>query len=253
MSNLLLGQTTPHPEQYSPEILYPIARNTKRPPFGFDVWTAYEISWLTPTGIPQTAMLQLIIPSNSPHIIESKSLKLYFNSFNMTVIQSEQDFVETVKKDVSKALNTECEIRLYLPKEWKNLAPTEVQGVCIDLENLNNQPLSCDDSYVTETLYSRAFRSRCPVTNQPDWATIVIQYTGKKLNRSHLLSHLVSYRNHPGFHEDCIETIFWALLERCQPESLSISGFFTRRGGIDINPQRATYPTTPDTYRDFRQ
>lgn len=256
-SNSPLGKQSAYIDQYTPTLLFPIARKTKRdeigvrnpaPFFGYDLWNAYEISWLNTQGKPIVATAEIIVPAESTYIFESKSLKLYFNSFN----QSHFDHAQTVENRIAKDLSviTQAEVVVHLTPVFaaSNEHFEKLSGFCLDdleiaIEFYSPQPelLSTDHSVITtETLHSHLLKSNCLVTHQPDWGSIEINYTGGKINHENLLKYFISLRNHNEFHEQCVERIFMTILKYCRPTELTVYARYTRRGGIDINPYRST-------------
>ena len=250
----LLGKDTNYPTEYQPDILFPIARDTARVQYshvegirqGKDWWHVFEISWLNPQGIPQVAIGRLTLPASSPNLIESKSLKLYFNSMNFTKFDSKEAFIATVEKDLSQAAEAKVTIELFQADE---LQVTQPEGICIDdlvPERLENHPdatllqFDNDAEEVDIQLYSHLLRSNCPVTGQPDWGTVFIRYRGKKPCYKSLLAYIISYRQHNGFHEQCVEQIFADVWQKFSPEKLMVYATYTRRGGLDINPCRVS-------------
>jgi len=251
----LLGKDTQYPSTYQPDILFPIARAQARSSYahiegiqqGKDWWHVFEISWLNAQGIPQVAIGRLTLPASSPNLIESKSLKLYFNSLNFTQFDSEATFIATVEKDLSAAAGAPVTIQLF---QVDDLAIYQPEGICIDdfvPERLENQPdaslLSFDHENTDNLevqLYSHLLRSNCPVTGQPDWGTVFIRYQGKKPCYRSLLAYIISYRQHNGFHEQCVEQMFADIWQNLQPEKLMVYAAYTRRGGLDINPCRVS-------------
>ncbi|HEX5382338.1 MAG TPA: NADPH-dependent 7-cyano-7-deazaguanine reductase QueF [Acinetobacter sp.] len=251
----LLGKDTQYPSTYQPDILFPIARAQARSSYahiegiqqGKDWWHVFEISWLNAQGIPQVAIGRLTLPASSPNLIESKSLKLYFNSLNFTQFDSEATFIATVEKDLSAAAGSTVTIQLF---QVDDLAIYQPEGICIDdfvPERLENQPdaslLSFDHENTDNLevqLYSHLLRSNCPVTGQPDWGTVFIRYQGKKPCYRSLLAYIISYRQHNGFHEQCVEQMFADIWQNLQPEKLMVYAAYTRRGGLDINPCRVS-------------
>jgi 7-cyano-7-deazaguanine reductase len=240
-----LGKNSDYSSFYDVNLLQPLSRESNHTNFGKDIWNAYEFSWLNSKGKPEQRHLQLRINSNSSNIIESKSLKLYLNGFNNEPYNSENDVISIIKTDLEKSLSSEVNIS-FLKK-----VPIKVfEGTCldsldiyIDSYSIDAKLLSIDnEKYVTtsKSVFTHLFRSNCPVTGQPDWATIWVSYTGPKINNDSLLKYLVSYRNHDGFHETCIDSIFTDILMQCKCDTLTVYGGFTRRGGIDINPYRTT-------------
>lgn len=275
--DLPLGQDVSYPTAYDPTLLFPIERSQARlelglspaslPFIGWDLWNAYELSWLTPQGMPKVGILRLKVDCRSPHIIESKSLKLYLNSFNQTPFESTERMLETLKHDLSQAAGTDIWVELIEPKDFGSLLIEEFDGVDLDTQVLDidcyepNANLlrletveTTTQARVTESLFSRLLKSNCPVTSQPDWACVKIDYTGPKIDRASLLKYIISFRMHNGFHEQCVETVFNDILTRCHPESLSVYARYTRRGGLDINPWRATTGmAAPSLHRSARQ
>lgn len=255
-----LGRTTNYSASYSPELLFSIARDSNRQrlgialdqlPFrGYDLWRAYEISWLECGGKPAVATGEFIVPVGSPNIIESKSLKLYLNSLNQTRFDNIEQVQATITKDLSDAAGSTVIVQLSTLQHPDGFAISRTPGISLDSIDTaidhyqpNRDLLKVDPKLlVEETLYSDLFRSNCPVTAQPDWGTVVIQYKGAAIEHKSLLRYLVSYREHEGFHEDCTEQIFCDLQERCKPESLSVVIHFLRRGGLEINPVRSIAP-----------
>ena len=254
-----LGKTTEYDQTYNPARLYPIARSSKRkeigidpdalPFIGFDCWNHYEVSWLNEQGKPIVAIAEIFYDCNSPFIIESKSLKLYFNSLNNYKFTSIADLTATVKKALTKASESPVSV-LIKQLGTAQAAPVRENfaGECIDdldiaCATYTVAPafLSTTEKPVAETLYSNLLKSNCPVTKQPDWGSVQITYKGNEINRAGLLRYIVSFRNHHEFHEQCIERIFVDIMQYCKPKELTIYGRYTRRGGIDINPYRSTH------------
>jgi 7-cyano-7-deazaguanine reductase len=269
-----LGRTVTYPTQYDPSLLFPIGRAAARaelgldpasPPFqGEDIWNAYELSWLNARGKPQVALARFIIPAASPCIVESKSFKLYLNSFNQTRLSGPQELRERLLADVGKAAGCPIEAELILPGQFsaqclRELDSESLDGLDVDVTDYLPAPqwLSADAAAapVHEVLASRLLKSNCPVTGQPDWACVRIEYRGAPIDRSGLLRYIVSFRNHSGFHEQCVERMFTDILARCRPQALSVYARYTRRGGLDINPWRATpgMPAPDRTLRTARQ
>jgi 7-cyano-7-deazaguanine reductase len=258
MTQLILGQTVATPDRYAPQVLYPIPRQTARaalglsesvalPFHGEDVWHAYELSWLRETGAPACFLGRLVIPAHSPMLVESKSLKLYFNSFNGETL-SHDEAVARIRRDVSAVVGAPVAFELQ-PLHGEELGPSSVPGDCLD----SLVPAAIDASPAAERLrcitgaaparevvHSHLFRSLCPVTAAPDWATVIIDYTGAPLDRTALLSYLLSFRQHREFHEQCVERLFLDTWQRCSPLRLSVQAHYMRRGGLDINPYRSS-------------
>ena len=207
--------------------------------YGHDIWLCYEVSWLASSGKPTYKIGELIVPLDSKYIIESKSLKLYFNQFNHVNFSSEAVFISQVTQEISNTLESVVQFRLYNPLR---LSHTALKGICIDEESPEEKNIVMDQNEIVdhETLYTHLFRSNCPVTNQPDWASIIITYSGPKMNRGAVLEYLLNYREKQAFHEQCISEIYSDLLQQCHCLELIVYGAFTRRGGIAIHPIRAT-------------
>lgn len=252
-----LGKTTEYDQSYNPNRLYPIPRIGKRReigidpdalPFkGFDCWNHYEVSWLNEKGKPMVAIAVIYYDCNSPNIIESKSLKLYFNSFNNTKFKSISDLITTIRSDLENSIKAEVNVIIHQLNNSNLCSIQPFSGICIDDLDVECNKyivepsyLSTSDEPVEETLFSDLLKSNCLVTNQPDWGSVQIIYKGKKINREGLLKYLVSYRNHNEFHEQCIERIFVDIMKHCKPTELTVYGRYTRRGGLDINPYRST-------------
>lgn len=250
----LLGKETLYPKIYDPSVLFPIARATARQAYatvpyimqGVDWWHIFELSWLDGVGKPQVALGRLHLPASSPYLIESKSLKLYFNSLNFTKFNTQDELIKTVERDLS--ISAQADIRLEI-MDINYLNIQAPYGRCIDdlipskIEyQPNAQLLKHDDNahIIEDYLHSHLLRSNCPVTNQPDWGTVFIRYQGKKIDESALLAYIISYREHNGFHEQCVEQIFADIWTQLQPEKLMVYATYTRRGGLDINPCRTS-------------
>jgi 7-cyano-7-deazaguanine reductase len=253
-----LGKKTEYDQSYNPDRLYPIPRAGKRKeiginpdalPFsGFDCWNHYEVSWLNEKGKPIVAIAEIYYDCTSPFIVESKSFKLYFNSFNNSKFKSVGEVEQIIKNDLEKAIDAEVTVIINPLNHAKStLIHQHFDGECIDNADIECTKYTVDPSYlatsdvqVEETLYSDLLKSNCLVTNQPDWGSVQIIYKGNKINREGLLQYLVSFRNHNEFHEQCIERIFVDIMQYCQPSELTVYGRYTRRGGLDINPYRST-------------
>jgi len=252
---LLLGETGPALDHYAPDVLYPIPRAEGRgqlgldatPPFfGCDLWHLYEMSWLDGEGAPVARVGRLTVPAHSPCMVESKSLKLYLNSLNNTEFASEEKLRATVCRDLGRVVEAQVTLALCPPDD-PSLAGGTLRGECLDGLSVpvpdpapQADMLETMGKVVDETLYSHLFRSLCPVTGQPDWASLWIRYRGKRLVRAALLGYLLAYRNHREFHEQCVERIFLDIHRRFEPDVLEVQGLYTRRGGLDINPLRST-------------
>ena len=269
-TDIPLGRQVSYTFRYDPGQLCPIPRQAGREAaciaagsgscYGEDIWNIYELSWITMSGKPEVAMAELRVPADSPNLIESKSLKLYCNSFNMTSFTDRAEVEKTMIRDLSRAAGAAVGVALLPADHFGGSALAEPEGICLDDQEpggfsyvLDPSLLSTTPETVQQTLFSRLFRSCCPVTGQPDWATVAISYQGLRIAQDGLLRYLVSYREHAGFHEACVEKIFSDIMERCQPAELLVSARFTRRGGVDINPVRSTRPGPWPNIRDPRQ
>jgi 7-cyano-7-deazaguanine reductase len=273
-----LGKSSTYVDQYDAALLFPIARRPKRdeigltgtlPFFGADLWTAYELSWLNPRGKPQLALARITVPAESTHIVESKSVKLYLNSFNNSVF-ADADAVQTrLREDLSAAVwqggavMSSVGVQLVLPQDFDKEPVHELDGLNLDrldLECAHYQPApelltaQLNEAPVTETLTSQLLKSNCLVTGQPDWGSVRISYTGPQIDQAGLLQYIVSFRNHNEFHEQCVERIFMDIWRACKPSKLEVYARYTRRGGVDINPWRTSHPmAAPVNIRTARQ
>lgn len=268
----ILGQHTQYPSQYDSKLLFPIARAEARerlgifsplPFIGQDIWNAYELSWLDKAGRPRAGLAEIVIPATSESIIESKSFKLYLNSLNQTRIGDSERLRQMMVSDISQACGGKVTVAIT-PATASHGFPIEyLNGEVIDDMEVDinyygpPEPLYLgisEETQVGESLVSHIFRSNCPVTNQPDWASIQIRYLGRRIEREGLLRYLVSYRTHNDFHENCVEHIFMDIMRQCKPLQLSVYARFTRRGGLDINPYRSTEGmSSPGNIRLVRQ
>ena len=273
-----LGKASAYADQYDPALLFPIARAPKRaeigitgtqPFFGADLWTAFELSWLNERGKPQVALAHITVPCETPNIVESKSFKLYLNSFNNTRFASEAEVRARIRADVSETVWRGAEhpgtvgVTLLLPEAFDREPIHELDGLLLDrldVECTRYQPAPellaarHDEAPVTETLVSHLLKSNCLVTGQPDWGSVQITYSGPQIDQEGLLQYIVSFRNHNEFHEQCVERIFMDLWTRCKPIKLEVYARYTRRGGLDINPWRTSHPQAmPKNIRTARQ
>ena len=267
-----LGKASSYIDQYDASLLFPIPRADKRaeigvlqsPPFfGADMWTLYELSWLNLRGKPQVALAHITVPCESPNIVESKSLKLYLNSFNNTKFLDAREVRERIRADISAATGVGIGIKTMGPELFDREPIYEMDGLNLDrldVECIHFTPnpellfAEFDEPPVTETLTSNLLKSNCLVTGQPDWGSVQIAYSGSAINQEGLLQYLVSFRNHNEFHEQCVERIFMDVWTRCKPIKLSVYARYTRRGGLDINPFRCSYPVQlPPNVRTARQ
>lgn len=259
-----LGKKSAYTPNYNPDLLFPIPRKSKRdeigvpdelPFFGFDLWNHYEVSWLNEKGKPVVALAEIIYGCETPCIIESKSMKLYFNSFNNTKFKDEHTVQAIIKKDITNNIGADATVNIIpLSNLCHNkTAFSELHGKCLDdldiecnLFTVEPSLLKSEEEWVEESLYSHLLKSNCLVTNQPDWGSVQITYKGNKINHENLLRYIVSFRNHNEFHEQCIERIFMDIIKHCQPAELTVYGRYTRRGGLDINPYRSTKNVMPN-------
>lgn len=266
----LLGRSTGYLDRYAPELLYPVPRTEARqalglgavlPFHGWDFWHGYELSWLNARGKPMVAMLEATVPCDSPNIIESKSFKLYLNSFNNSRFATTDEVTAVLRRDLSACAGAEVAVRVRTLDEVQRDGWMPLTGRCIDDLDVAIEPLAdpaaalvaTADAIVEEALYSHLLRSRCPVTGQPDWATVVVRYHGPRIEGEGLLRYIAALRDHQGFHEQIIERMFLDIRRRCGIERLTVYGRFTRRGGLDINPFRTTFEPPPPSLRTVRQ
>ena len=273
-----LGKTSAYADRYDPSLLFPLPREPKRreigitgsvPFLGADLWTAYELSWLNPRGKPQVALAHITIPCESTHIVESKSFKLYLNSFNNTRFNDAAEVLARIRADISEAVWRGSEakstvgVKLIAPELFDREPIHELDGL-----NLDRLEVECsqytpapelltaafDEQPVSEVLTSNLLKSNCLVTGQPDWASVQISYSGPQIEQEGLLQYIVSFRNHNEFHEQCVERIFMDVWTRCKPARLTVYARYTRRGGLDINPWRTSHPQAlPANVRTARQ
>jgi 7-cyano-7-deazaguanine reductase len=273
-----LGKPVPYIDRYDASLLFPLSRLPNRaelglhgamPFFGADLWTAFELSWLTPRGKPQVAIAHVTVPCETPNLVESKSFKLYLNSFSNTAFADANEVRERIRADVSEAVwrgapsQSSVGVRILSPQEFDREPVHELDGLSLD-----RLDIECTDYTPTPDLLSAAFaeqpveevltsnllKSNCPVTGQPDWGSVQIRYSGPQIEQGGLLRYLVSYRDHPEFHEHCVERIFMDIFRRCKPVKLAVYARYTRRGGLDINPFRTSHPMAlPANTRTARQ
>ncbi|MDH3491604.1 MAG: NADPH-dependent 7-cyano-7-deazaguanine reductase QueF [Gammaproteobacteria bacterium] len=269
-AKLPLGQESGYPDKYAPELLCPISRADSRNalgiagtlPFqGVDIWNAWELTWLGEGDLPAVATAEIIVPADSPCIVESKSLKLYLNSFSMSRFSSSIEVAATVTSDLSACIGGRVKVKVKPVASTEARPVSRLAGDCLDSMSVacadwevNAGLLRAEsDAVVDEDLHTHLLRSLCPVTSQPDTGSLQISYRGAKIDRASLLRYVVSYRQHNDFHEACVERMFVDLLSRCAPEKLSIHARYQRRGGIDINPYRSNTDERPLNMRLWRQ
>lgn len=272
LKSLKLGQKTEYASQYDRTLLQPVPRAlnrdglgiTQNQPFtiGADIWTAYEISWLNEKGLPQVAIADIYLDYQSQNLIESKSFKLYLNSFNQSKFADFNAVQQTMQRDLSECAQGDVKVRLNPMAVYDAQKINHLQGDCIDEQDIEitSYEFNADwlkdcvsDEIVEEKLVSHLLKSNCLITNQPDWGTLHIHYVGKKINHEKLLRYVVSFRQHNEFHEQCVERIFCDLMHYAKPEKLTVYARYTRRGGLDINPFRSNFENLPENLRLARQ
>ncbi|SDO86116.1 7-cyano-7-deazaguanine reductase [Ralstonia sp. 25mfcol4.1] len=269
-----LGKPSAYKTEYDPTLLFPIPRQPKRteiglpegkalPFFGVDIWNAYEVSWLNLKGKPQVALATFIIPADTPNIVESKSFKLYLNSFNQSKLASAEALQQLLQHDLSDATGGTVQVRLVTESDLGTQKMGELDGLLLDRLDIETDvyepdptllKADQDESPVEESLVSHLLKSNCLVTGQPDWGSVQIRYVGAPIDQEGLLKYLISFRNHNEFHEQCVERIFTDVMRMCKPVKLAVYARYTRRGGLDINPFRTNFNTPwPDNRRNARQ
>lgn len=272
LSALKLGQKTEYKNEYDPSLLQAVPRKlnrdglgiTESQPFdkGADVWTCYELSWLNQNGLPQVAIADVAVDFQSENLIESKSFKLYLNSFNQTKFESLEQVEQILAKDLSHCASGQVSVKVYKLSDYTGQAIVDFAGECIDEQDIQINSYEFSTHYlenvvtgeqVEEALVSHLLKSNCLITSQPDWGSVQIRYVGKKLDREKLLRYLVSFREHNEFHEQCVERIFCDLMQFAKPEKLTVYARYTRRGGLDINPFRSNFEDVPQNTRMARQ
>lgn len=272
LSNLTLGKPTAYHDQYDNSLLQSVPRSLNREPLGLfpdslpftgsDIWTLYELSWLNSKGLPQVAVGEVVLDAQSRNLIESKSFKLYLNSFNQTRFADWGEVRQTLERDLSACAEGEVRVALFRLNEIEGQPVGHFDGCCIDEQDIAIDDYRFNADYladaagseiVEETLVSHLLKSNCLITNQPDWGSVMIRYTGPRIDREALLRYLVSFRQHNEFHEQCVERIFNDVMRFCHPEALTVYARYTRRGGLDINPWRTNVPFSPGFSRLVRQ
>ena len=265
-----LGQSSAYPDRYDAGLLFAIARAPQRavigiadalPFHGVDIWNAYELSWLDARGKPEVAIAELRVPATTPNLVESKSLKLYLGSYAQERIESADALRARIGRDLSAAAGGAVAVELIAPSHFRSIDIRELDGESIDTLPVTIEgygppdptQLRVVEGDADETLVSNLLKSNCPVTGQPDWASVEIRYAGRRIDREGLLRYIVSFRDHADFHEHCVERIYVDLMQRCAPVRLSVHARYTRRGGIDINPWRSSEPGNPPNPRTARQ
>lgn len=273
LSELTLGKTSEYQSKYNPTLLQGVPRTLNRDtialtadnlPFqGCDIWTGYELSWLNTKGKPMVAIAEFYLPFDSDNLVESKSFKLYLNSFNQTHFDNITEVRNTLIRDLSACAQGKVSVDIIEPRQFSNQRIIDLPGTCIDhlditVDNYDFNPEYLQDStddktIVAETLNSNLLKSNCLITNQPDWGSVMIRYQGPKIDKEKLLRYLISFRQHNEFHEQCVERIFVDLKRFCQCAKLTVYARYTRRGGLDINPYRSDFETPSDNHRVARQ
>ena len=278
LAHLNLGQATTYPSVYQPDLLQAVPRHLNRQPIGIDdqklpfhgvdFWTGYELSWLNARGLPQVAMAEFIVPVGSANLVESKSFKLYLNSFNEHQFNDWQQVQELLVRDLSECAKAPVKVHLLKLDEVAAQPFTQWSGTCIDEQDIDinhydydpelltsgsAKNVSQNTEQVSETLYSHLLKSNCLITNQPDWGSVMIRYRGPRIDRAALLRYLVSFRRHNEFHEQCVERIFVDLQHQLKLQQLTVYARYTRRGGLDINPFRSNFEQPPARQRLPRQ
>lgn len=267
---LPLGRDTDHPQKYAPEVLHAIPRADGRGPLGLsgdlpfrgmDIWNAWELTWLEEGDRPAVATAEIQVPADSPNIVESKSFKLYLNSFSMSRFSSPAEVAATIAEDLGACIGSEAAVHVHPVTRTEARGVSRLAGRCLD-----SLPVHCSDwkvnadllqadpqTLVEEDLHTHLLRSLCPVTSQPDIGSLQISYRGPKIDHAGLLRYIVSYRQHSDFHETCVESMFVDIMSRCRPEHLSLHARYQRRGGLDINPFRSSSTGKPPNLRLWRQ
>ncbi|MGR3808287.1 7-cyano-7-deazaguanine reductase [Pasteurella testudinis DSM 23072] len=278
LDQLTLGKHTDYRSEYDPSLLQAVPRKlnrdalgiSQRQPFssGADIWTLYELSWLNQNGLPQVAIADVYLDFRSVNLIESKSFKLYLNSFNQSRFSDWQTVESTLQRDLAHCADGEVKVRLHRLDDYRHQTIAAFDGDCIDQQDIEITDYEFNPDWlqhctatatgktaecVHETLVSHLLKSNCLITSQPDWGSVQIEYRGAKINREALLRYLVSFRQHNEFHEQCVERIFCDLMHYAKPEKLKVYARYTRRGGLDINPYRANYPFEAENQRLARQ
>lgn len=266
-----LGQQSEYPNAYDPSLLFAVPRAPKRKEIGLsptapgfvgeDVWNAWEVSWLLPSGKPVVAIAEIRIPALSPNLIESKSLKLYLNSWNQHKAASQSGVQAQIEADLSDAAQAPVTVSLFaMSDDLSGFAVAREQAVCIDELDIDveqYQPqsdlLRVQAEQTSEQLVSHLLKSNCPVTGQPDWGSLYVRYQGPKLDRSALLRYVISFRQHTDFHEQCVERAYRDIAALGEFQSLTVFARYARRGGLDINPWRSSHQAKADNLRHVRQ
>ncbi|MFT7200159.1 MAG: 7-cyano-7-deazaguanine reductase [Glaciecola sp.] len=270
LDHLSLGKKVEYAKEYDNSLLQRVARSLSRdsinlpkqlPFHGTDIWNGYELSWLNTKGKPQVAILRCEVPITSPNLIESKSFKLYLNSLNQSQFANVDEVTQVLSRDLSNCAGENVTVHVIPSTQFDSIRFGQFSGICIDdldieindfditPELLKLNPSTKTQEPCSETLVSHLLKSNCLITNQPDWGSILIKYTGSPISREGLLRYLISFRQHNEFHEQCVERIFYDILQQCKPQKLTVYARYTRRGGLDINPFRSNFEAP---YQDAR-
>lgn len=270
LSASLLGKANVYLDKYAPDLLFAISRDGNRlkigidthnlPFHGMDIWNGFDFTWLDDQGLPHFGTLTIFIPCDSPNLIESKSLKLYLFSFANAVFKNKTEIIKTIENDLSNLAgkkvivnyNDNSQSFAKISSVFPGQSLDDLDVICSDYEVNPNLLIADEKTIVAEQLCSELLKSNCLVTGKPDWASVRVSYKGP-INRESLLKYIISYRNHQGFHEQCIEHIFYDILAICKPMELSVEGRYTRRGGLDINPARSNKDIKFTNDRLYRQ
>ena len=270
MSKIPLGKATEYPDRYSPQVLFPVPRIDGRRALGLgdelpfqgeDIWNAWELTWLESSGKPIVATATFTVSADSVNLIESKSLKLYLNSFAMSRYAAKDEVAEIIRRDLSRIAGSDVAVRIQTASDSATDQIYDLPGECIDDLDAQIDAVEVDASLlrttgaapITEELHSHLLRSNCPVTNQPDMGSVLIRYRGPRIDRESLLRYIVSFRQHRNFHETCVERMFLDIKNRCGPEQLTVYARYNRRGGLDINPFRSDFESSAENCRLWRQ
>ncbi len=262
LNQSFLGKKVSYIDQYDPALLFPIPREQKRaeigihgglPFYGYDTWNAFELSWLNAKGKPVVALARFDIACDSQNLIESKSFKLYLNSFNNTKFESTNQVQTLLQRDLTEAAQGEVSVEIYSVDDINSIPIKNFDAQCIDDQDVEINAYTVEPAFLCanenkityEKIYSNLLKSNCLVTGQPDWGSVMIEYSGSKINHEGLLKYIISFRNHNEFHEQCVERIFMDVLMHCKPQKLTVHARYTRRGGLDINPIRSTEEINP--------
>lgn len=269
LKNAPLGRDVAYPEIYDASLLFSIERAGNRQSlqlpdtwYGADVWNAYEVSWLNSRGLPRVAIARFTIPADSPYLIESKSFKLYLNSFNEVRYEDSAAVAAIMQADLSRVIGKEVKVQLEEDLAGLSVTCRPLEGLCLDNLDVDIECYEPDASLlqraeqggvVNESLVSHLLKSNCPVTGQPDWGSVQVRYTGPRIDPESLLKYIVSFRRHTEFHEHCVERMYCDIWQALEPESLFVMARYTRRGGLDINPWRSSHPVEVGDERTPRQ